>query len=264
MPSITVNGSVMHYLEQGKGRALVMVHGFPLDSRMWEAQVSGLSDQFRVIAPDLPGFGQSPGTGPFTMDSVATQLNNFLDVIGVKQFVLAGLSMGGYVTLAFLKKCPRRLDGVVLLDTRAEGDTAQGKEARMKMIDAAKATGAKAVSDLMLPKLLASETVQRRPELVRKLRQMMESQKVETIERALLAMRDREDYTDYLPSIADPTLIVVGDNDAITPPAMSEAMHRAIRTSELVIVKGSGHMSPMEQPEQVNQAMRRFLQELPS
>jgi len=264
MPSITVNGSVMHYLEQGKGPALVLVHGFPLDSRMWEAQVAALSDQFRVIAPDLPGFGQSPGTGPFTMDSVATQLNNFLDAIGVQQFVLAGLSMGGYIALAFSKKCPRRLDGLVLMDTRAEGDTAQGKEARMKMIEAAKTSGAKAVSDLMLPKLLASESIQKRPELAGKLRQIMESQKVETIERALLAMRNREDYTDHLPSIADPTLIVVGENDAITPPAMSEAMHRAIRKSELVIVKGSGHMSPMEQPEQVNQALRRFLASLPS
>ena len=265
MPSVTVNDSVMHYLERGSaGRPLVLLHAFPIDCRVWENQVAALSDICRVIAPDLPGFGQSPSTGPFTIESVADQVQAFLERISATPCVLGGLSMGGYIALAYARKCPSRLSGIVLADTRAEGDTPQGKQGRAKMIELVRTRGSKAIADEMLPKMLSAETVQRKPDVVRKVRQMMESCPPLTIEHALVALRDREDHTSFLPSIADPTVILVGEHDAITPPAMSESLHRAIAKSELTIIAGAGHLSPIEQPEQVNAALRRFITALPA
>jgi pimeloyl-ACP methyl ester carboxylesterase len=269
MPTQTIDGATtLYFSDQGRGPStalgtglpLVLTHGFPLDSRMWNVQATELSDRYRVICPDMRGFGQSQSQSPFTIEQLADDLHELLTAIKAVPAVLAGLSMGGYVALAYARKYPGHLRGLILLDTRPDADTAEGKANRDKMVALARASGSKAVADAMLPRLLAPDAPRTRPQVARELRSLTESCPPETIEHALLAMRDRPDQTDVLASISVPTLIIVGDADAITPPAVAQAMHDKINRSQLAIIRGAGHMTPMEQPAQVNQAIRQFME----
>src|SRR5215218_4015337 len=135
MPQRSVNGTTLNYLEQGTGTPLVLLHGFPLDSRIWREQIAALSDRFRVIAPDLRGFGQSKSDDAFTMQSLADDVHALLADRGALPAILGGLSMGGYVALAYAKKYPSDLRGLALIDTKAEADTPEGKQGRQKMIE---------------------------------------------------------------------------------------------------------------------------------
>ena len=259
MPTRTINGTSIAFVEQGSGPALVLLHGFPLDSRIWEAQLSRLSGRFRVIAPDLRGFGQSQGGAAFTMEALADDVHALAAQLGAAPFVLGGLSMGGYVAHAYAKKYPTDLRGLILIDTKAEGDTPEGKQGRQTMIDLVRASGPKAVAEQMRPKMLAPATATGNAEVLRRLNQIMEACPAETIEYALLAMRDREDHTADLPSLPVPALVIVGEADAITPPSAAEAMQKAIPRCARVVIPDAGHMTPMEQPERVNQAIAEFM-----
>jgi pimeloyl-ACP methyl ester carboxylesterase len=247
------------YTDRGRGQPLVLLHGFPLDRRMWDAQVEGLSDHYRVIAPDLRGFGRSVRHDPFSIESLADDIHLFLEQLVAVPCVLAGLSMGGYVALAHAKKYQSDLRGLILVDTKAAADTAEGRQGRQKMIDLVRLSGAKAVAEQMLPKMLAPGTLENRPDVVKSMRTMMEACSPQTIEHALAAMRDRPNRAGELPSIEVPTLVVVGDADAITPPEVAETMAKAIPSAMLETIRSAGHMSPMEQPEQVNRAIERFM-----
>jgi 3-oxoadipate enol-lactonase len=261
MPKRTINGAALYYEEAGAGAPIVLLHGFPLDSRIWIEQRSALSDRYRAVTPDLRGFGPSADASSFTIESLADDVHALLKALNVLPCILGGLSMGGYVALAYVKKYATDLRGLMLIDTRAEGDSPEGRQGRDKMIQLARDEGSRAVADQMMPKMLAPDEANSRPAVAKQLRAIMESCPALTIEHALAAMRDRDDYTAFLASIAVPTLILVGDQDAITPPAVAEKMHRHIPRSVLEIIKGSGHMSPMEQPQQVTVAMQRFIAE---
>jgi pimeloyl-ACP methyl ester carboxylesterase len=263
MPTKTVNDLTIHYSDRGHGApAIVLVHGFPLDSRIWDAQAEDLSDRYRVIAPDLRGFGQTRSETPFTIASLADDLHSFLKELGALPCIFGGLSMGGYVALAYARKYPADLRALMLIDTRAEADTPQGREGRGKMIQLVREHGSKAVADEMFPKMMFDETAKHRQDIAHKLRRIMESQSPKTIEHALVALREREDQIANLPNISVPTLIVVGEHDAITPPAMSETMNKAVRHPTMVVIKRAGHMSPMEQADDVTKAIRRFVEGL--
>src|ERR1043165_1650122 len=134
MPSQNVNGATIHYDEAGQGTPLVLLHGFPLDNRVWTQQRTALADRFRVITPDLRGFGKSPSIAPFTMESLADDVHALLQAIGALPCIIGGLSMGGYVCLEFVRKHPASVKGLMLIDTRAEGDSPEGKQGREKMI----------------------------------------------------------------------------------------------------------------------------------
>ncbi|MGH7214750.1 MAG: alpha/beta fold hydrolase, partial [Tepidisphaeraceae bacterium] len=202
MPAESVNGTTLNYEQRGKGMPVVLLHAFPLDNRIWQGQLVSLSDRYRVITPDLRGFGKSPSADAFTMDSLAEDVHALLERIGALPCVLGGLSMGGYIAFAFAKKYLSDLRGLVLLDARAEADTAQGKQKRDEMIAAVRTGGSKVAADAMLPKLLADESIHHKPELVRQVKSIMESQPPLTVEHALEALRDREDHVRNLPSIA--------------------------------------------------------------
>ena len=258
MPQRSVNGVNVNYEERGTGTPFVLLHGFPLDSRIWREQIAALSDRFRVIAPDLRGFGQSKSNDVFTMESLADDVHALLRDLQALPCILGGLSMGGYVALAYAKKDPTDLRGLALIDTKAEGDTAEGKAGREKMMELARTQGTKAVAEQMMPKMLAQDADKTRPQVKRELDQIMNAQTPLTIEHALAAMRDRPDSVASLASIAVPTLVIVGEHDAITPPAGAEKMSTAIPKSTYVVIRGAGHMSAMEQPQQVTDALRRF------
>jgi len=174
-------------------------------------------------------------------------------------FVFGGLSMGGYVALAYAAKFPETLRGLMLFDTKAEADTAEGKQGRDKMIDVARRQGARPIATAMMAKLIPAASAEGRPQLVRDLRQMMEATNPETIAHALTAMRDRPDRTGDLSKIEAPTLIVVGEEDAITPPEVMAVLHEQIPRTTMRTIPSSGHMTPMEQPQLVTHAIEGFL-----
>lgn len=229
---------------------------------MWEAQVAELSGRFRVIAPDLRGFGRSVATDPFTIESLADDLHALLVELGALPCVLGGYSMGGYVALAFVAKFLADLRGLILVDTKAEADTPQQKEARAKMAELARTQGAQAIADEMVPKQLSADTPHHRPAVAAALRRLMLECPPTTMQHALLAMRDRPDRSEVLSAIKVPALIIVGDSDSITPVSVAQSMQQRISGAKLEIVRGAGHMSPMEQPAQVTRAIGRFVGEL--
>jgi len=267
MPTRTqsVNNTSLSYDERGPSSArppVVFLHGFPLDSTMWEHQLQSLSTAgHRVVAPDFRGFGRSLSQDPFTLESLADDVHSLLGPIGAAPCALVGLSMGGYVALAFARKYPQDLRALVLVDTKAEADSDDAKRGREKMIELARTAGAKGVADQMMPKMLAADSAAR-PQVAGRLRAIMEACPPKTIQHALAAMRDRPDRTGELGSIKVPALVIVGDADAITPPDVAASMAGRIPGAKLATIRGAGHMSPMEQPEQVTAALRSFIQSL--
>jgi pimeloyl-ACP methyl ester carboxylesterase len=260
MTSERIHGVKWAYTDQGKGAAVVLLHGFPLDRRVWEGQVAGLSSHYRVIAVDLPGFGESDRVSqPFTMGSLAEGVHDLLERVGALPCVLGGLSMGGYVALAYARKFPTDLTGLMLVDTRAEGDTPEGREARATMAALARREGNGPVVEQMLPKVTSPDAPGKRPEVVKRLREIMEGCPAETIALASEAMCDREDQSGALASIPVPVLVIVGERDQITPPPMAQFMQREIPKATLEVIPDAGHMAPMEQPQGVNRAMQGFL-----
>lgn len=261
---IKVRGFEMGYEDTGGGNTpLFLIHGFPLDRTLWATQVRGLADIARVIAPDLRGFGESGlPSGAVTMDTYADDLRGLLDALGVKNAVIAGLSMGGYIAFAFYCKNAHRVRGLVLADTKAGPDSPEGKKGRDDNATLARAQGAGAVGDKMMPKMLTPKTAAARADIVNAARAMMARQSVEGVVRALEAMRDRPDSTPTLAEITVPTLVLTGAEDTLIPPKEAEAMRDAIRGARLVSIPGAAHLANFEQPDAFNAAVREFLKSL--
>ena len=253
------------YEDEGRGRPVVLLHGFPFNRSMWRGQAESLSASCRVVAPDLRGHGEtSVVAGPATMEEMAEDLAALLDELGVGRAVVGGLSMGGYVALAFLRSHPERVGALVLADTRPQADTDEGRRAREETARRALSDGMGPIADMMLPKLLAPATREGRPDVVERVRGMILGTKPEGAAAALRGMAQRRDQTDLLEAVRVPTLIVVGSEDVLTPPADSEAMHAKIEGSRLVVVEGAGHLSNVERPEEFNRAFGEFLRGLPA
>jgi 3-oxoadipate enol-lactonase len=241
--------------------ALVCLHAFPLNARMWEAQLAFADPGWRVIAPQFRGFdGENADPAAESVDDYAGDVIDLLDALHIQDAVVAGLSLGGYVAFAMQRLAPRYIRGLVLADTRPQADTPDGVEGRKRMIQLASDGGAAAVAAEMIPKLLGETTRRDRPAVVDTVRTLALSSSVAAITGALRAMMTRPDSTPLLSSIHVPTLIVVGDEDVVTPPAVAEEMHRALAGSELAIVPGSGHLSNLENTPAFTAALARFLQ----
>jgi pimeloyl-ACP methyl ester carboxylesterase len=235
---------------------LVLIHGFPFTSKMWRPQIDALaSDALRVVAPDLPGFGQTPGA--FTsVDECADHIAVLLDEIGARRTVLAGFSMGGYIAFAFVRKYAARLHGLILIDTKAEPDTEEGKQGRYALAEKAQDDGPDTVIETILPRLVSESTLSGRPDVVEHVRDAAAGATLEGVVGALRALAERASSVQDLPRIAVPTLIIVGREDAVTPPADAETMRAAISGAQLTIIPDAGHMTPVEQPDAVTKAMR--------
>jgi len=245
----------------GTGPAVVLIHGYPFNRSLWNEQVEALSGNYRVVTPDLRGFGESDASeGPATMNRMAQDVAKLMDQLGIDRAVIGGLSMGGYVALAFVKQFPSRVKALVLADTRPQADTEEGKQTRVQQAEKALAEGVAGIADAMLPKLLTPETVSKRPEVVKRVRDMMLKTKPQGAASALLGMAEREDQSEFISTIDVPTMIVVGREDAITPLADSEMMHAKIQNSRLVVLDNAGHVSNLEQTEQFNDALMTFLE----
>ncbi|HTU27251.1 MAG TPA: alpha/beta fold hydrolase [Pirellulales bacterium] len=264
MKRLSVPAAELHVLDRGAGLPLVLLHAFPLDHSMWSAQIERFASQYRVIAPDLRGFGTSSVTaGTVTMEQLADDVAAILDGLGVTEpVVLAGLSMGGYAAFQFFRKYPQRLRALVLSNTRAAADTAEARQGRLKTIDQVLTIGAGPVAEAMLPRFFTTESFERLPGVVEFVRERILLTAPEGIAAALRGLAERPDVTGLLPEIKLPTLVVAGADDAITPAGEMRTMAAAIAGSELVVLPGAGHLSALETPVEFNTALARFLRKL--
>lgn len=263
MPSLTP----LRYLEARPAAGtrvlgtLVLLHAFPLNARMWEPQLVLANHGWRVLAPHMKGMDGATGETPETsFDAASGAVVDLLDALHVEQAVIGGLSMGGYLAFALYKRAARYFSGLILADTRAEADPPGALEGRQKMLALARQQGSGAVADEMLPKLLGETTHRTRPQVAERVRALATANPPESVAAALTCIMTREDSTALLPRIDVPALIIVGEEDALTPPAFSRDMHRAIPHSELVTIPAAGHLANLEQPDPFNAALLRFLE----
>lgn len=259
------DGLTLAVRDQGQGPPLLLVHGFPLDHTMWQAQFEPLARQARVITPDLRGFGHStvvPGVAG--MERLADDLAALLVALEVREpVVFCGLSMGGYVAWQFWRRQPERLRALVLCDTRAQADSPEARAAREKMIESVERSGASPVVEAMVGRLFAASSRQRKADEVAAIRRVMESTPPQGMIAALRGMLARPDTTAWLPQIDVPTLVIVGQEDVISTVEEMRSISCAIPGAELVVLAESGHMTPVEQPEAFNAAVAAFLSRLP-
>ena len=254
-----VGDAELAYDDSGAGLPVLWIHGFPLDRGYWSPQTRALFDHARSIAPDLPGFGESSGSGPWTMDRFADDMVALLDVIGVREAVIAGHSMGGYIAFALWRRHPSRVRALILADTKAGADTEEGRAKRQAVIALARERGAGAVADQQITGLVGRTTRERQPDVVEDLHGLLSRASVEGIVGASEAMLARPDSTPTLATITVPTLVVVGDEDALTPPKEAQRIHEAIRGSRLETIRGAGHASSFERPSAFNHLVGEFL-----
>jgi 3-oxoadipate enol-lactonase len=253
----TRQGVSLEYDDIGNGVPLLLIHAFPLDRTMWRAQVAGLQQYYRVIAPDLRGFGHSSeadGTA-IAMEQYAADLRALLDSLNVKQAVIGGLSMGGYIALAFMAQYPDRVKGLILANTRALPDSDEARQTRLANAARVHTEGVSFLIDAMAPKMLGPAA---KPDLAITVRSIMSRQRANGIASALLGMAARPDRMALLPFIKVPALIITGSADALIPPADSEAMHHAITQSTLATLSDAGHLSNLDKADGFNDALRAF------
>lgn len=242
---------------------VVLIHGFPLDARMWAAQLAALTGHGAggrtVLTPNVCGMGGAegaPGRAEASMEMLAEQIHALIEKECGGRAVVGGFSMGGYVLLALLRNYPEAVAGAMFIDTRADADTAEVRAGRMKMIDDTLSRGTGGVVETLMGRLFGKRAGEGVRQAVRKI---MEEQSAEAVVAALAAMARRRDQSDLLPELTLPVLIVVGAEDVITPPSVALAMQSHMPHAMVAQIVSAGHMSPMEQPGAVNGAIAAFL-----
>jgi len=253
------DGVEIAYDDVGSGVPVAFIHGFPHDRTLWAPQLGALVDRARCIAPDLRGFGESSRNGPFTIDQFADDVATLLRMLGIERAVVAGLSMGGYVAFSLWRRHRALVRAFVLADTRAGADTGEARARRMALMELARTRGSGVVAAAQITGMIGKTTRERRPRLIDDVHAMLESAPVEGIVGALRAMMERVDSTPTLATIDVPTLVVVGDEDVLTPVSEAELLHAGIRGSRLEVIAHAGHLSNVERPAAFNHVLSEFL-----
>lgn len=257
-----LRGIEIAFDDEGSGAPVVLLHGYPFNRTMWREQVEALKKNHRVIVPDLRGHGESAVTPGATMEDMASDVAALLESLDVSRPALGGLSMGGYVALAFSRLFPSQVRAFVLADTRAQADTEEAKQNREQQAQKALSEGMEAIADGFLPKLLAPATLNGRPDTVKRVRDMIVGTNPAGAAAALRGLAQRQNQIPFLFRIIAPTLIVVGSEDTLTPVADSELMHREIGGSRLKTIEGAGHVSNLENTEEFNRALVEFFKDI--
>jgi 3-oxoadipate enol-lactonase len=241
---------------------LLLVHGFPHDRGLWSAQIEASDTAFRdvrILVPDLPGFGQSTPLADPQMDAYSDALAALLDAADVHRAVIAGLSMGGYVAFAFFRKYEARVQGLILMDSKAAADTEPARNKRRDLITTVECDGVGAIVPGLLVGQLGSTTRATQPAVVAQVEMMLRRAPATGVIGAATAMLTRVDSTPTLAQVSVPTLVLVGEEDTLTPVTDAIAMSAGIRGSRLVTIGEAGHLAPLEQPAVVNAAIAEFL-----
>lgn len=259
-----VDSLEMGYDDVGTGLPMLLVHAFPLNRTMWAPQVSALVERCRCIAADFRGFGESSVRPPYSIEQYADDLAHLLDVLHIDKVVLAGCSMGGYAAFAFWRRHRHRVRALVLADTRAGADSDKALARRRELIEIARTEGSTAIANLQIAGMVGKTTREKQPDTYDAVHRMIAQAPVEGIVGALEAMMLRADSTALLGSIDVPTLIVVGDEDALTPVKEARAMHERVAGSRLEVITQAGHLASMERPAAFNHVLTEFLVALTS
>ncbi|MDR7418936.1 MAG: alpha/beta fold hydrolase [Armatimonadota bacterium] len=257
---VNVAGVRLGYEVTGTGPPVVLLHAFPLNRAMWGPQVAALRDRFTVITPDYRGFGESDlPAGALTMDDYARDVLGLLDVLGHRRVILGGCSLGGYVAFRVVAQAADRVSALILADTRAEPDTDEGRQRRHAAIERIEREGPTGFVEEFAANLVGPTTKAQRPGVASALRQIIGTPAPRGLTAALAAMAGRPDSRPLLASIAVPSLIVVGEEDALTPPASAEVMAQGIPNAKLAVIPAAGHLACLEVPEAFNRIIRDFL-----
>lgn len=263
MPIAELSGTEIHYLDVGSSReAVILLHAFPLCSGMWSRQIEAMKKRYRIIAPDFPGMGRSaPGPAVTTMEILAEIVSGLLSQLTISRAVFVGLSMGGYLCFELYRRVPGMFRGLALCDTRPGDDTPGEALNRERFAESAIARGLGWVADEMTSKLLRP-----RPDsaVVRELRRLIAGGTPAGVAAAQRGMARRPDSTATLAKITCPTLVVVGEQDSLTPPEVAEKMAAAIRQSRLVKIPAAGHLSNLENPGAFLEAFSNWIGALPA
>lgn len=251
------------YETQGAGPPLVLLHPFPTNHDFWNPVAPQLAVRYRLILPDLRCHGASqPGAGPATMEKHATDLARILEAEHIPRACFAGVSIGGYILFEFWRRHRERVQALILCDTRAQGDTTEGRQTRLKAADEVERSGPNDYIESMVPKWLGESTRTNRPDRVAEARRMMGRMTGAGISAALRGMAARPDSISTLKTIDVPVLVIVGKEDTLTPVPDAELMHREVRGSEFAAIPAAGHYAPFEQPEAAVQLIRGFLDKI--
>lgn len=257
-----INGIELAYADHGMGQPVLFLHAFPLNRSMWTGLTTELLNEqrFRLVALDWRGFGESEITSVVsTMELLAEDVAGLMDQLGMQQAVICGLSMGGYVALAFLRKYPQRVRALILADTRPGADSTEAKANREQVARIAETQGVGVIADMQLPKLLTEDTRRQHPEIVAAVRQMIDAATPAGIAAASRGMGQRADAGDLLAQIACPTLCIVGEQDTLTTPEVTLAYASQIPGAEVVVIPQAAHLAVLEQPEPFLNSVRQFL-----
>lgn len=251
-------------VHQRPPRTVVFLHAFPLQAAMWKSTLASVPDDWRAIAPDFRGFGEStlPDAGNGSIAELAGDVVDLLDRLQIARTAVIGCSMGGYVLFELLRIAPNYVGAVGLVSTRAGADNDEGRKNREKMIETIDREGVEAVATQMVPKLLGASTQRGRPDTVTHVRNLIIHNGRAGVKAAVAAMRDRTDSTPLLGRIGVPALVAHGREDVLIPPTEAEAMHRAIATARCEMMADCGHLPNIEQPRAFAGALWQFLDAL--
>jgi 3-oxoadipate enol-lactonase len=258
---VRIGGATLDYDARGSGPAVLFLHAFPLGQAMWDAQAKALEATHQVVRFDARGFGGTPpGDGLLTMERIADDAAALLDHLGLSKAALCGLSMGGYAAFAFVRRHPSRLGALVLADTRTAADSVEQRRSRSAQAEKVRRGGPAAIADAFLEKAVGDTTRKERPGVVARIKEMILAAPSRGVVDGLAA---RADSGPTLREIKVPTLVVCGAEDALTPVADAEAIHRGVPGSTLVVIPGAGHLSAVEDPAAFNHALVAFLATAP-
>lgn len=260
---LDLDDRTLAWLDHGHGAPVVFLHAFPLSAMMWRAQVEHLPTGWRGVAPDLRGFRHAWREGASPACHVRDHAQDVLaliDHLSVTPVVLVGLSMGGYVAFECWRQRPDAVAGLVLVDTRAEPDTDEARAKRRQMQQLVRTGGPSAVADAMLPTLLGASAQTTDPHRAIEVRRLIEENRAGAIDDALETLASRTDSRPTLATISCPTLVIVGQEDVLTPLPMAQAMAAGIAGATLVTIPRAGHLSSIEQPTVFNAVLQGWLQ----
>lgn len=259
----TINSLFVYTSGSENDKSIIYVHGFPYDHMMWKEQIKEFGQNYFCVAYDIRGFGQSPaGDGQFTMESFVDDLETIIDKLNLDKPILCGLSMGGYISLRALERMPHKFSAAVLCDTKSEADNNEGKLKRAAGIKRINIEGLAPFAKDFIPNCFGDFFRQNKKEELDRIIETSSKYDPAGVKGGLLAMLGRTDTTANLEKINMPTLLICGELDALTPPEVMKEMQKKIRKAEYVEIKKAGHMTPIENPEEVNKAMRKFFNEL--
>jgi len=258
-----IRGIKMGYEDTSEGIPLVLIHGHPFDRSMWREQTAAFGSKYRVITPDLRGYGESEISSDKTMlEEFARDIAVLLDELKADDIILCGLSMGGQILFEFFRLFPQRVRALVLADTFAQLDDAERKQARYDTAERLLRKGMRDYAEEVLPKMISPRTVEEQPDVKAHILSMMRGTSPKGAAAALRGRAERPDYTALLPQINVPTFIIVGSDDEFTPVADAEFMRDRIPDSKMAVIEGAGHMPNLENPIEFNRLIGEFIETL--